>query len=60
MQFFGPGQYLLGNAVYTQTQYMVLSYKAPEANQKENKKFNKKLSKVRIDIKHTFGMLKGQ
>ena len=59
MKFFGPRQYLLGDAAYTFTKYMIPLYKASEANHSENKKFNKKLSKVRIDIKHTFGMLKG-
>lgn len=39
---------------------MVPPYKAPETNRNENKRFNKKLSKVRIDIEHTFGMLKDQ
>lgn len=39
---------------------MVPPYKAPEANRRENKKFNKKLSKIWIDIEHTFRMLKGR
>lgn len=59
-EFFGPGQYLLGDAAYTHTKYMVPPYKAPEANRSENRKFNKKLSKVQIDIEHTFEMLKGR
>ena len=39
---------------------MVSPYKAPEANQVENNKFNKQLSHICIDIEHTFGILKGR
>ena len=34
----GPGQYLLGDAAYTHTKYMVPPHNAPEANQNENQK----------------------
>ena len=39
---------------------MVPLYKAPEANHSENKRFNKKLSKMQINIEHMFEMLKSQ
>lgn len=39
---------------------MVPTYKAPETNRSENHAFNKQLSHIRIDIEHTFGMLKGR
>jgi hypothetical protein len=37
---------------------MIISYKASEKNQSANWRFNKKLSRVRIDIEHVFEMLK--
>lgn len=58
--YLSPGQYILGDAAYTPTKYMVPPYKAPEANRSENHAFNKQLSHIRIDIEHTFGMLKGR
>ena len=58
LSYLSPGQYLLGDAAYTPTSYMVSSFKALEANQVENTTFNKQLSHICIDIKHTFGILK--
>lgn len=57
--YLSPGQYILGDAVYSPTKYIVLPYKAPEANRSENHAFNKQLSHIRIDIEYIFGMLKG-
>lgn len=51
-------QYILENAVYTFTKYIVPSYKAPKVNNLENHTFNKKLSYIQINIEHTFGILK--
>lgn len=39
---------------------MVPPYKAPHISLKENRRFNKRLSSIRIDIEHAFGMLKGR
>ena len=58
LSYLSPGQYFLGDAAYTPTSYMVSPYKTPEANRVENTTFNKQLSHIRIDIKHTFGILK--
>ncbi len=51
-------QYLLGDSTYTNINYMIISYKASEKEQFANRRFNKKLSRVRIDIEHIFEMLK--
>ena len=51
-------QYLLRDTAYTPTSYMVSLYKALEANQVENTKFNKQLLHICISIKHTFGIPK--
>ena len=60
LEYFSPGQYLLGDSAYKHTEYLVPRYKAPDTNERINRKFNKKLSRVRIDIEHAFGMLKGR
>lgn len=58
--YFAPGEYLLGNAAYTNSSHLVSPYKSPFTNEKENRRFNQKLSQIRIDIEHAFGVLKGQ
>lgn len=58
--FFSLREYLLDDSAYTNTNYMITPYKAPEKDWPVNKRFNKKLSRVRIDIEHAFGMLKGR
>ena len=54
-----PGEYLSGDSAYLNTSHMVTPYKSPLALQPENRRFNRKLSKIRIDIEHAFGMLNG-
>lgn len=39
--YLSPGQYILGDAMYTPTKYIILSYKAPKANYLKNHSFNK-------------------
>ena len=58
--FFDRGQYLLGDAAYTNTDYLIAPYKQPLASQKDNSRFNYYHSHIRIDIEHTFGILKGR
>ena len=58
--YFSEGQYLLGDSAYTNTEYMVTPYKAPHTRQKRIRKFNRRLSSIRIDIEHAFGILKGR
>ena len=58
--FFSTGQYLLGDSAYVLTSTVVVPYKAPLSANKENRTFNKRLSHLRVDIEHTFGILKGR
>jgi hypothetical protein len=51
-------QYLFDDSIYTNINYMIILYKASKKNQFANKRFNKKLSRVRINIEHIFEMLK--
>lgn len=58
--YFDEGQFLLGDAAYTNSKYLVAPYKAPASQRPENRRFNRKLSAVRVDIEDAFGMLKGR
>lgn len=58
--YFAPGEYLLGNAAYTNTSHLVSPYKSLLTNEKPNRCFNQKLFWIRIDIEHTFGIFKGR
>ena len=60
IQYFTPGQYLLGDSAYSPTKYMIPLYKALHTLRHSNQKFNRRLSSIRIDIEHAFGMLKSQ
>ena len=57
--YFALGEYLLGDAAYTNSSHLVSPYKSPFTNEKENRRFNRKLSRIRVDIEHAFGVLKG-
>ena len=56
--YFIPKEYFLENSAYSNTFHMVTLYKSPFAFQPENQHFNQKVLKIRIDIKHTFRILK--
>ena len=58
--YFSEGQYLLGDSAYTNSRYLVTPYKAPHTRDANVRKFNRRLSRIRIDIEHTFGILKGR
>lgn len=58
--YFSPGEYLLGDKAYTLTKYMMTPYKSPAAERADNKRFNRCLSNIRVDIEHAFGILKGR
>ena len=60
--YFSPGEYLLGDAAYSNTSYLIGPCKSPYTGEKSNRRFNRKLSSVlyvHVDIEHAFGMLKG-
>lgn len=58
--YFDDGQFLLGDAAYTNSNYLISPYKAPASRKPENWRFNRKLSAIRIDIEHALEMLKGR
>lgn len=60
LSYLWPCSYLLRDEVYIPTSYIVSPYKALESNQVRNTTFNKQLLQISIDIKHTFGILKGR
>lgn len=51
---------MLGDAAYTNTDHLISPYKAPLTQNSSNCRFNRKLSSLRIDIEHAFGILKGR
>lgn len=57
---FSTGEYLLGDSAYPCSNTLVAPYKRPLANRPANRTFNTRLSNIRIDIEHAFGILKGR
>ena len=57
-EFFSRKQYLLIDSVYVSQKTVVFSYKVSTINDSNNKRFNKKLFSIRVDIEHVFDMLK--
>jgi hypothetical protein len=51
-------QYLLNDSAYINIIYLIASYKASHTNDSNVRRFNKRLSRVRIDIEHAFEILK--
>ncbi|KAE8243924.1 hypothetical protein A4X13_0g6885 [Tilletia indica] len=58
--FFNEGEYLLGDSAYSNSTILVTPYKRPQSSSLPNRRFNKLLSSMRIDIEHAFGLLKGR
>ena len=58
--FLSPGEYLLGDSAYPCNRAVITPYKRPLANSRPNTRFNFLHSKVRVDIEHAFGILKGR
>lgn len=56
---FLPGKYLLPDAAYSNTSYLIRPYKSPYTRNKSNWRFNQKLFNIYIDMEHVFKMLKG-
>lgn len=59
-RYFSPGEYFLGDSAYSNTSYSIGPYKSPYIKDISDRKFNQKLSSVRVDIEHAFGILKGR
>ncbi len=56
--YFSSDQYLLSDNVYINILYVITLYKASHIKHFEVRRFNRRLSRVRIDIEHAFDMLK--
>lgn len=56
--YFRSNEYLLGDAAYTNSEITVSPYKAPATNFRDNSNFNYFHSTVRMDIEHSFGIIK--
>ena len=59
-EYFDEGQYIIGDNAYKLTPYMIRPVKAPWNKIKRNTTFNYLLSKFRIIIEHSIGMLKSR
>lgn len=57
---FSTGEHLLGDNVYSVTQFTKAPYKRPQAVKREGRRFNYYLSNLRVDMEHAFGVLKGR
>ena len=56
--FFSEDQYVLEDSVYINSIYLMTLYKTSHIRDSEIRRFNRRLSRVRIDIEHTFDILK--
>ena len=58
--FFKDGEYLLVDSGYPLTAITIPPYKQPASNTRENQRFNRHLSSIRVKSEHTIGQLKGR
>ena len=60
--FFGPTQYIVGDAAFENDWFMVSAFKKPTNQEipQEQENFNKKLAKLCIISEHCIGILKGR
>ena len=60
--FLSSGQYILGDSAFQNMPFMVSAYKKPYNSRlsRSNERFNKRLSKARVNSEHCIGMLKGR
>jgi hypothetical protein len=59
--YFSPGQWVMGDSAFKQTDYFVSPYKRSRGVgllPRAKKRFNKHFSRMRVTIEHAFGMLK--
>lgn len=59
-RFFSPKEFILGEAAHLCIPTVVPPFKKPHSDFPQNQEFNRRLSSVRINIEHIFGMLKGR
>ena len=59
-EYFKDGEYLLGDKGYPISKQLITPYKEPHASIPQNAAFNYFLSKPRVRIEHTIGVLKGR
>lgn len=53
-------KYLLGDATYSNTSFLIKPYKSSYTRDKSNLQFNQKVSSIYVDIEYVFEILKGQ
>lgn len=53
--YFLPGEYLLGDAAYTNTNHLISPYKASFTQERSNRRFNQKLSSVELILNMLLG-----
>jgi hypothetical protein len=63
-RFFSPNEFILGDSAYKPSPTVIPAYKEnvahPTAPIADRKRFNKKFSRRRVKVEHTFGMLKSR
>lgn len=56
--YFSDDQYLLKDSAYINSSILITLYKSSHTKRSEIRRFNKRLSRIRIDIEHAFEILK--
>ena len=59
-RFFSEGEFLLGDAAYSLSPWLVTPYKGQAGHAPGNLEFNKVVSQARVGVEHTTGVLKGR
>ena len=55
-----PGKWYWGDASYPLNKWLIIPYKRPDSERRDNRIFNTTLSKIRIKSEHAIGYLKGR
>jgi hypothetical protein len=56
--YFSESQYLLEDSAYCNSSTVITSYKSSNIKRSKIRRFNRRLSRIRIDIEHSFEILK--
>jgi hypothetical protein len=59
-RYFSACEYLLGDVAYSVSNNCICPYKLPAAAEPENAEFNLRLSRARVCVEHTLGILKNR
>lgn len=55
-----PGEWCWGDAGYPLNKWLIIPYKRPDSERRDNRIFNTPLSRIRIKSEHAIGYLKGR